>query len=128
MLTILSLYVIKSIVYVLEFWNHINAIRFALLAMLCVESLVMHFSAKNPQNHGFFRKKPMVFWVFWVFSFWGHCKWCYLDVLRQNQKTIGLNQWFFHANPEWSKGIWFNLTASTAERKYLKIQMYALAI
>jgi hypothetical protein len=47
-------------------------------------------------------KKPMVFLVF--FSR-GHFKSCYLDVLRQNKKTkktkktVGLNQWFFHANP-----------------------------
>jgi hypothetical protein len=82
----------------------------------------MHLLAKNPQNMFFFRKKTNAFsgknmffsgknqcffrkkpMFFGVFSFRGHCKRCYLDVLRQNQKTqktIGLNQWFFHANPD----------------------------
>ncbi len=67
---------------------------------LCWITFVMHFLAKNPKIHGF--------GGFLGFFLQRACKWCYLDVLRQKQKTpktqktqktIGLNQWFFHANP-----------------------------
>jgi hypothetical protein len=38
----------------------------------------------------FLLKRKTMF--FCVFSFRGHCKWCYLDVLRQNQKTPPKNR------------------------------------
>jgi hypothetical protein len=61
----------------------------------------MHFLAKNKKKTCFFSGKNQ-----WFFRFFpsediaSDATWI-LDVLRQNQKTqktISLNQWFFHAN------------------------------
>jgi hypothetical protein len=60
------------------------------------------FVKKKQKNQKNPREKTNGFFGFFGF-FCPEVKSCYLDALRQNKKTkktVGLNQWFFHANPD----------------------------